>query len=703
MSYAYSLMEQLLNEKDDKLKGIIKELSDVRYALDQSSIVAITDPEGTILYVNDQFCKISKYEREELLGRNHRLLNSGYHPREFFMHMWATIGSGHMWKGEIRNRAKDGSLYWVDTTIVPFMNAEGKPYQYVSIRNNITTRKEMEEELRRNEEKFRLITENSSDLIAILDESGIILYASQSHTSLLGHNLEELETKPLLKWVHPEDHEFVTLGIRDIMTGSKQTVQLEFRIETSLSSYIYVDTKMNPIRYPIGGIHSLLLVMRDVTERKKTEQLIHHLANHDTLTDLPNRRLFIDRLRKEVQLAQRSKSEMAVIFLDLDRFKQINDSLGHDIGDLILIEAAKRIKRCIRPADLVARLGGDEFTIYLTNLNSRDDAEYISQKIQTSIQKPFEAGGKLHVLSCSLGISIYPYDGRHEDELLKRADTALYSVKDLGRNGYAFFHPDMEKRSLERMVLENELKKSIELEQFYIEYQPKVDLASQRLIGVEALVRWNHPELGIIRPNKFIPIAEETGLIQPLGEWVLRRACEQNKAWQEEGYPPVVMSVNLSARQFYQADLLDRIQRILEGTGLEPQWLELEIAESTIAEHENATVILQAARDLGINTSIDDFGIGYSTFSSIRHLPINTLKIDASFIKDVHHNIESQALVKAILTVAQALNIKVIAEGVESQEQLSVLNKDGCKQGQGFLFSKPLTDQQFEQYMKLNV
>ncbi|MCU6792157.1 EAL domain-containing protein [Paenibacillus sp. WQ 127069] len=699
-SPTYPSEDSLLLENDERLRGALKELSDIRHALDQSSIVAITDPRGTILYVNDQFCKISQYERNELLGQDHRILNSDYHARDYFKDMWATIGSGRIWRGEIRNKAKDGTFYWVDTTIVPFLNEQGRPYHYVSIRNDISLRKQMEEEIRKSEEEYRLITENSSDLISIIDTAGNFVYASPSHMILLGHDLTSFESSHLLQWVHEEDREIVSTSIQQIIHTRKSSTQLEFRVRTRSERYFYVETTLNPILQASTEVSSLVLVMRDITERKKSEQTIYHLAYHDTLTDLPNRRLFMDRLRKEVQLAKRHQAQLAIMFLDLDRFKDINDSLGHEAGDLILIESAKRISHCVGPNGLVARLGGDEFVVLLKSLPSLTEVESVSINIQTSLQEPIELAGQLHSMSCSMGVVLFPSNGRDPDELLKRADMALYAAKDMGRNGVSFFHSDMEERSLARILLENELKKAIELEQFHIDYQPKLDLSTGQLIGMEALVRWNHPELGRIPPDKFIPVAEDTGLIIPLGEWVLRRACEQNKKWQTQGYPHVQLSVNLSARQFYQPDLLDKIKEVLTMTELDPQWLELEVTESIFADIDHAVTILEEIKELGVHTSIDDFGTGYSSFSYIKHLPVNTLKIDASFIRDIHHNKESQAIVKAILTIAQTLDINVIAEGVESQEQLAILQEDGCNQGQGFLFSKPLSDQDFGAYLQ---
>ncbi|RNB50877.1 bifunctional diguanylate cyclase/phosphodiesterase [Brevibacillus gelatini] len=690
--------EELLQEKDGELKAVLRELADVKYALDQSTILAITDHRGIILRANEQFCRISKYRRSELLGQDHRLLNSGYHPKSFFKQMWKCIGSGKVWRGEIRNQAKDGSLYWVDTTIVPLVNAEGKIYQYVSIRNDITARKQMEEEVRKSEELYRLIAENTSDIISMINVEGDFLYLSPAHKAVFGHDMPDERFHNLFEWIVESDRDILAYAIQHTYSTRKEYT-VECRLQTRKAKTIWTESKINPILDEEGNVSKLLLVTRDITDRKQSEELIHHLAYHDPLTDLPNRRMYVQHLSREIMHAKRFQSNLAVLFLDLDRFKDVNDSFGHDVGDLLLVEVSNRLRQCLRPGDVVARLGGDEFTVLFSQLNDREEAAVLADQIMNALQAPFEFHGHSFNVSCSIGIALFPQDGDNAEDLLKRADTALYTVKSHGKNGYEFFDPTMEAKSLERILMENELRKAIEQEQFQIYYQPKIDIVSGTLTGMEALVRWVHPELGVISPNRFIPIAEDTGMILSLGEWILRQACRQNKMWHDQGYS-LKVSVNLSGKQIYQKDFVDMIKNILQETGLPAEKLELEITESIFMKLEEATTVLQQIRDIGIHISIDDFGTGYSSFSYIKSLPVDTIKIDASFIRDIHYNQESQAIVKAIVTIAQSLNMNVIAEGIELDDQVAALQENGCDLGQGYLFSRPLATDDFDRYLR---
>ena len=431
--------------------------------------------------------------------------------------------------------------------------------------------------------------------------------------------------------------------------------------------------------------------MRNISERKEVEKAIYQLAFHDSLTNLPNRRSFINQLRSEIMERKLTRSKLSVFFIDLDNFKSINDQWGHDAGDLVLKEAAERIQSVIRPTDIVARFGGDEFIVMLKDVQDEEDAITIAKRILTQFQNPInECWSRVYnYLQYWCGESILNH-GESPEDLIKNADTALYYVKERGKNDYRIFNQLMEHQSLERRLLENSLRQGIKEQQFYIEYQPKMNMSTNELMGMEALVRWNHPDLGIISPGKFIPLAEETGLIVPLGEWILKESCRQTSSWQEKGFPSLILSVNVSVRQLEDLHFVDKVKTILHETGLDPNCLELEITESVLADIKSTIPILKEIQKLGIQISIDDFGTGYSSLSYLKDLPIDTLKIDQSFVKDIHTNKESKEIAKAIINLAHSIGLNVIAEGVELKEHVDELSKDGNILAQGYYYSKPL-------------
>ncbi len=440
---------------------------------------------------------------------------------------------------------------------------------------------------------------------------------------------------------------------------------------------------------------------RDIEERKRAERSMRHMAHHDSLTDLPNRALFRDRLTHAMAQADRYQQKLAVMFLDLDRFKAINDTLGHTVGDQLLRIASERLRTCVRDCDTVARLGGDEFTVIVEDVADTQTAAIVAQKIIDTFAQPFNLHGHEVFVTTSIGITLYPDDDEHIDHLLRNADAAMYRAKECGRNNYQFYVADMNRRARERLMLENALRRALVREEFTLQYQPRVDLYSGRVIGAEALLRWRHPELGPIPPSEFIPILEETGMIIPVGDWVLREASRQNRAWQELGLPPVRVAVNLSARQFAQRDLCGSVELALADSGLQPAFLELEITEELLLEHSHAnTVTLNKLRDLGVHISIDDFGTGYSSLAYLKRLPINTLKIDKSFVRDITRDSDGAAIASAIIAMACSLRLNVLAEGVETDEQLAFLRAQGCNEIQGYSFSHPLSPEGFEKLLR---
>jgi diguanylate cyclase (GGDEF)-like protein/PAS domain S-box-containing protein len=443
-----------------------------------------------------------------------------------------------------------------------------------------------------------------------------------------------------------------------------------------------------------GG--GLVCVVRDVTERTYAEEQIKHLAYHDALTGLPNRLLFKDRLTVALSHAQRDRSRLAVLFLDLDRFKVINDSLGHNVGDQLLQAVAARVHACVRESDTVARLGGDEFTLLLPTLARAEDAAVVAQKILEAIRYPFHIEGREFFTTTSIGISLYPEDGTDAATLIKNADTAMYQAKEEGRDNYQLFNALVNAKALQRIALEHGLRKALLNDQMTLHYQPIFDLRSGRISGMEALLRWTHPDMGKISPAAFIPVAEATGVMVPIGTWVMRTACEQAKAWHDAGYKHLSLAVNLSVTQLQQPDLVTRVKEILEETGLPARFLELEITESSAMLSPEVSIrTLYDLKKLGIRISLDDFGTGHSSLSYLKRFPIDTLKIDQSFVRDINTDPDTAAIVTAIIAMAHSLRLKVIAEGVELSEQAAFLKRYACDQMQGYLIKPPVPAEEF--------
>ena len=448
----------------------------------------------------------------------------------------------------------------------------------------------------------------------------------------------------------------------------------------------------------MGLVASLLEDEREASELATVE--IEHLAYHDALTGLPNRPLFIDRLIVALAQVGRVNHKLAVFFLDLDRFKDINDSLGHSTGDTLLKAVADRIRRCVREGDTIARFGGDEFTLLIPRIDNIEDAAKIAQKIIETLKIPFMIAERELFVSTSIGISIYPSDGSDPETLVRNADSAMYRAKDQGRDNYQLYAPAMNARALERLSLENSLRKAISQNELVLHYQPLVDLSDKSIGGLEALIRWNHPELGLLSPAHFISAAEVSGLIVPIGNWVLLTACRQLKLWQKRIDPDLTVAVNLSARQFHQGNLTQEVLQALEQTGLHPGSLELEITESSAMQNaENSIHTLRELKALGVRISMDDFGTGYSSLSYLKRFPIDTLKLDQSFVRDVTTDRGDAAIVSAVISMAHSLDLKVIAEGVETAEQLAFLQKQHCDYIQGYFFSKPLSIEELEPYL----
>jgi diguanylate cyclase (GGDEF)-like protein len=431
--------------------------------------------------------------------------------------------------------------------------------------------------------------------------------------------------------------------------------------------------------------------VEDVTERKRYQARIEQQANYDTLTGLANRSLLQDRLEQALLTASSYNSRLAVVFVDLDRFKFINDSLGHHIGDRLLKTMADRLESCVRDCDTVARLGGDEFVVLITGQTAPDQVRAVVERMLAVVAQPWITDQGEFNVSCSVGVALYPNDGTDAQTLLKHADSAMYRAKDSGRNNFQFFTRELNTLMTERLEMESRLRRALERDQFLLHYQPRIELCSGSIIGAEALIRWKLPEQGIVAPGRFIPLAEETGLIVPIGKWVLREACAQNKAWQDAGLEPIVVSVNVSARQFRQDNLVRTVAEVLEETGLEARYLELELTESMVM-HDAAQLVamLGELKRLGVHISVDDFGTGYSSLSYLKRFPVDRLKVDRSFVEHLATDSDDATIVHAIITLGHNLGLKVVAEGVEQPEQVSFLRLNQCDEAQGYFFCRPI-------------
>jgi diguanylate cyclase (GGDEF)-like protein/PAS domain S-box-containing protein len=547
---------------------------------------------------------------------------------------------------------------------------------------DVTSRFTAEAALRESELRYRLLFEQNAAGVCVTEFHGKIIDCNTTFASMLGFNRTELIGQSVGSYyARPVERDELAAMLRD--ATSLNSVEVELR--RKLGAPLWV---LRNLTLAGEAVHMTVV---DISDRKRAEEQIEFHAYHDVLTHLPNRKLFTDRLMQNITRARRSQRPVAVMFVDLDHFKTINDTLGHEAGDELLLEMSRRLRDCVRDDDTVARLGGDEFTIILAELRHPEDAAGVAEKIILAVQEPMTIAGTTLEISASIGISLFPEDGNDPETLLRNADSAMYRAKESGRNTYQLCTEDMKRRAHERLSLETRLRRAISGGQLTLHYQPQIQLATGKVIGIEALVRWNDPERGLIHPSAFIPLAEETRLILPLGDWVLHTACRQMREWRDRGLDIPHVSVNLSARQFQHAEIVERVRSVLHETGLEASALDLEITETTAMQNAETTVeVLHALRALGVSVSIDDFGTGYSSLNYLKRFPISCVKIDRVFIRDLATNDGDAAIVAAVIGIARSLRLRVTAEGVENAEQLAFLRRRKCDAAQGYLFSRPV-------------
>ncbi len=537
-------------------------------------------------------------------------------------------------------------------------------------------------------QRFDILFGLHPDGVFAFDPDGRLVAANPALSSLTGYSTGELLSMPLARLVAPEDLEKLRFHFAAAQREGTQTAEFTCVRKDGTRFDASVMLLPHVANGELSGLHG---IVKDISQRKQDERQIVYLAKHDPLTGLPNRSLLIDRMQFAIEKAHQRKSRIGVLVMGLNRFKLINDSLGHEQGDILLCTIADRLKAAVQENNTVARLGGDEFVIFLENIHTAKQVSALARRLLKAVGEPTELAGNTVTVSTSIGISIYPEDGDTPTMLLKHADLAMYDAKAAGVGVFRLYGPEMNAKASGRLARETDLRQAVEYDQLALYYQPRLDIATKKLVGVEALVRWNHPEKGLILPAHFIPLAEEIGMIDAIGRWVLFSACQQVKHWQEAGLPAFKVSVNISALQFRSESIYEDIVDVLQQTGLDPRCVELEITESSLMQDLDASSEkLRNIRDLGVSFSIDDFGTGYSSLSYLKTLPINTLKIDKSFIRDLSDNQNDAAIVTATVAMAHSMNLRVVAEGVTSLAQMRFLEACRCDEIQGFLLSEPL-------------
>ncbi|MDD3324034.1 MAG: EAL domain-containing protein [Sulfurospirillaceae bacterium] len=663
--------------------------------------IVITDTNRNITYVNDAFERSTGYAKKEALGQNPRILKSGFMAKEHYKQMNEKLNRGERWEGEFINRRKDGSIYYESASIVPIMNA-GEVESFLAIKLDVTDYVKQKEELEKKTQRL-----NEAQSVAHIGSWEFDLDAKHIECSDEIYNIfgqkdkkKFLHPNEFFSYVHSDDKSMVS-NIYLKMLKYKDDFDFEFRIISAQKLLKHVQLKGFQKLDLKGRVVKIFGTLQDITNLVRTREKINYMAYHDHLTDLSNRLDFENKLEHAVRLARRNNSIIAVLFIDLDRFKIINDTLGHHVGDEILKTVAFRISSVLRESDTVARLGGDEFAVLLENLSDNIYVASVCEKILSVVSEPIRFESYNLDISASIGIAIFPQDGVDYQEIIKNADSAMYLAKDKGKNNFQFYTKKLSKEVERRLGIEQSLKNAIRNNEFYLEYQPKYDIQTKKVIGAEALIRWQNSDFGFVSPLEFIPIAEECGFIVDIGEWVFSQACKAFLKWQDEKLKIETIAINVSSVQFRQKDIVARFNDIASQFGISPSCIDIEITEHYIMDNtEKNFEILRRFREVGFKISVDDFGTGYSSMSYLKILPLDTIKIDKSFIDDIPHDKNDVEITKAILALSLSLGYNVVAEGIETKEQEEFLLNNGCRYGQGFLFGKPMKSDDFIGFVK---
>ncbi|MBF0219898.1 MAG: EAL domain-containing protein [Gammaproteobacteria bacterium] len=675
-----------------------KSLYRMEKALHQSPVsVVITDPSGNIEYVNPKFEQISGYQFSEVVGKNPRILKSGETSREGYRLLWQTICAGQAWHGEFHNRRRDGKLYWESASISPVFNDRGEITHFIGIKEDITERKRIESSLRIYSTVFDVLTEG----IVITDSMAVIKSVNPAYEAICGYAQGELlgQSTALFR-TGEHDRAFYQAMWQSLSDDGHWSGEV---INRRKNGAIYPAwLSITRINNDGNSDFAYVAIMTDLTQRKEVEEQLRYRDNYDQITGLPNRTLLQDRLEHGIAVVHREKNRLALLFVDLDRFKGVNDTYGHSCGDALLQQVAKRLQGCVREGDTVSRFGSDEFMVLLEALDDVEDAVVVAKKVLGVLSQPFNLEGNELFIGASIGIALYPDDAVGAESLISNADIAMSQAKSDGRNRYHFFTEEMHRQVGRRMELENDLRRAVINGELELHYQPVIHCASGEVHGVEALLRWNHPELGMVPPGIFVPLAEESDIIGTISVWVLQQACEQGNLWRADPtLPPLDIAVNLSCAQFEHGCGVGMIDSIINNSGYPTDRLTLEVTESLfIADKVQGAKIFTDLKALGVRLSIDDFGTGYSSLSYLKHFPVDVLKIDRSFIGQLAKGETDEELVRAIVVMSKSLGLAQVAEGVETQDQYHLLREIGCDYLQGYYFGKPMSATAFLSWLR---
>jgi diguanylate cyclase (GGDEF)-like protein/PAS domain S-box-containing protein len=709
---AYELYDE--DGKPLGLQGVTQDITDRKEAeekirfqarlLDEvgEAVVAV-DIDGKVVYWNRAAEELYGWSAHEAMGRPGVEVTASEELWGRADEVMSELKAMRSWAGEYQLRCKDGTLFPALINITPVHDEQGNLAGMTSVSTDITDRKRAERALRESEQRFGSAFRDAAIGMALVGLDGYFLQVNRSLCRIVGYSEEELLEKTFRDTTHPDDLQADVEQVRRMLAGEIETYQMEKRYFHKDGHVVWILLNVSLVHDEEGEPLYTVAQIQDVTERKQAEECLQYQSTHDLLTDIPNRQLFLDRLGQALRRTRRHPGhKVAVLFMDLDNFKVVNDSLGHGAGDRILVTVAERLKRCVRPEDTLARFGGDEFTVLIEDVESPAGATTVAERIIQGLREPVVLDGRELFVGTSIGIAVGTAPQKSPEDLLRDADTAMYQAKEEGLC-CRVFEPDMYEQSVKRLTRENDLRRAIEAEEFVVHYQPILRLNSGEVWGLEALVRWDHPELGFLNPSRFIPAAEESGLIVPVCESVLEEACRQSRDWQKEcsHVPPWHVSVNISAIQLNRPDFAEVVGGVLKRTGLEARCLSLDVTETVFVKSlESDTTALDELKSKGVRISIDDFGTGYSSLSYLKGLRADILKIDKKFIKGIGEDVEDTAIVQMVIDLAHTLGMETVAEGVESEGQAKELRRMGCDMGQGYYFSEPFPPEAVMGFLK---